>query len=229
MTHTVRAHTFEGPLDLLLELVERGQFEVTDLSISQITAEYLDRVKDLGTSDGEAMGEFLQLGSRLLYIKSLALLPSTDGNDQLAELAQLNTELAEYRRFQLAARELGRRGRHPSWQRGVPTRLPVEDLPLPQFSLGALTEALQRAIARAEPSLTTETIRDHISQQEIGHKLKLQLQKHNCSLDELLVGISDRIEIIVTFLALLELLRDGSVMAHQTSQFEPILLVARHV
>src|SRR6266576_329653 len=109
MTHTVAVGEFEGPLGVLLELVERNRLEVTAISVSQITEDYLDRIKQLGDRPPEELADFLQLGARLLYIKSLALLPADSAAEQGEELTQLSLELEEYRRIQLAARELARR------------------------------------------------------------------------------------------------------------------------
>jgi segregation and condensation protein A len=73
LSHTVTIGEFEGPLGLLLELVEKGNMEVTAISVATITTQYLDRLGRLQDQSPEHLSEFLQLGARLLYIKSLAL------------------------------------------------------------------------------------------------------------------------------------------------------------
>src|SRR4051812_21815619 len=106
MSHTVAVGEFEGPLGVLLELVERNKLEVSAISVGQITTEYLAYVRTLEAASAEDLSEFLQLGARLLYVKSLALLPQETSDQQATELKQLSLELAEYRRFQSAARLL---------------------------------------------------------------------------------------------------------------------------
>jgi segregation and condensation protein A len=226
MTHTVAVEQFEGPLGILLDLVEKGRLEVTSISVAHITADYLERIKQLGDRSPEELAEFVQLGARLLYIKSLALLPQSSETEQGEELRQLNMELAEYRRMQAAARELARRTSARSFQRTATERLAASDLPLPSLELTELSAAFTRALKRMEPAPARGVIKSHVSIETVTANLKRRLKDGRFDLQELLDACRDRYEVIVTFLALLEMVRDDAVRVVQGSQFEPIMVEA---
>ncbi len=228
MSHTVATAEFEGPLALLLELVERQKLEVTDISIAAITTGYLQHVRTLDSQSPEQLSEFLQLGARLLYVKSLALLPKEAGQEQAEELHQLNLELEEYRRYQQAARELGRLSSRSSWQRQAVSRLEPHELPLPDISLARLAEAFQIAIRRAEPTRPQGILRAHISQESIMKSLRRRLSHGAFELHALLDGAKDRLEIVVTFLAVLELIKLAELRVVQSGQFGAITMEPAH-
>jgi segregation and condensation protein A len=229
MTHTVAVGEFEGPLGILLELVERGKLEVSSISVAQITAQYLERIKSMEHRSPEDLTEFAQLGARLLYIKSLALLPQESAHEQSDELRLLNLELAEYQRMQEAARELSLRAANPSFARQVTERLDPADLPLPQIALPDLGAAFANAMARLEPVRPTGSIRPHLSLEAVVSRLQHRLQTGGSfELQSLLDSIHDRLEVIVTFLALLELIRSGSANVIQANQFAPIRVEEAH-
>jgi len=146
MSHTVAVGEFKGPLGVLLELIERRQLEVSQVSVGTITSEYLEKVRGLEAVSAEDLSEFLQLGARLLYIKSLSLLPQTDSDEQARELEQLSLELAEYRRFQSAAKLLAARSSSRTWQRPSAPRLMLHELPLPTLGLDQPRRSLHPGI-----------------------------------------------------------------------------------
>ena len=223
-SHTVTTAEFEGPLALLLELVERQKLEVTEISIAAITAGYLQHVRTLSAQSPEQLSEFLQLGARLLYVKSLALLPREAGQNQTEELHQLNLELEEYRRYQQAARELGRLSGRSSWQRQAVSRLEPHELPLPDISLTRLAEAFQMALRRSEPTRPQSILRAHISQDGVMKALRRRLAKGSIELQTILDNAKDRLEIVVTFLAVLELIKLAELRVIQSGQFGAITM-----
>lgn len=220
---------FEGPLGVLLELVERNQLPVTHISVATITAQYLAQVEKLrGEQSPETLSEFIQLGARLLYIKSLALLPRESATEQEDELRQLNLELEEYKRFQQVARQLGRQAEQGSWQRPVMEQLESHELPLPPVSLAQLTAAFQRALRQSEPAKPARMLTAHLSQETVMKTLRDRLQQESIELQHVLDNARSRLEIIVTFLAVLELARSGELRVTQMGQFAPVLLEAVH-
>jgi len=221
MTHTVAVGEFEGPLGILLDLVERRQFEVTSISVADITTGYLESIRSLKARSAEELSEFLALGARLLYIKSLALLPTTNPAEQTEELRTLNLELDEYKRIRQAARTLGLRAANRSWVRPVAPQLELHELPLPDLELSALTQAFARAL-RAAPveapsGIIHVTISQHMVQTRLRHRLAAGFE-----LAEVLRECANRLEIVVTFLALLELVREGAASVGQADQFGDI-------
>ena len=229
-TSSIVIDQFEGPLALLLELVERNQMPVENIAVATITRQYLEQTSQLEGLSPEALGEFLQLGSRLTYIKSLALLPATHSapdDEQTDELQQLSRELAEYQRYQAAARTLAAHAARPRWPRPVGVKLASDELPLPQLALSDLAAAFAATLRRLEPARPTRSLAPQLSQAEVVTKLKLRLAKGAFELGDLLAGLRDRLEVVVTFSALLELIRSGAGRVTQIAQFEPIMVEAR--
>jgi segregation and condensation protein A len=220
MTHTVAVGEFEGPLGVLLELVERNKLEVSAISVGRITSEYLKYVRTLKVS-AEDLSEFLQLGARLLYIKSLALLPRESADEQATELHQLSLELAEYRRFQAAAKTLAGRAPARTWTKPASPRLSPEELPLPDLKLDQLAEAFTRALKLVPPAAPVGVIKQHLSLERATKNLRTLLP-NGFELHTVLERCRDRLEIVVTFLAILELVRSGAAQVVQAGQFEPI-------
>jgi len=227
MMHSVSAPAFEGPLGLLLELAEKGKVELTAISVSDITADYLARVNAMADLQPEELSDFLRLGSRLLYIKSLALLPR-ESKHQGEELEQLTLELAEYRRYQQAARKLSGMLGNSTWERNAVVKLPNGDMPLPKLELNVLQEAFTRALKRAEPLRGSGTIEHGISQESVMKNLKARLKSGSFELTAILDAATDRFAIILTFMALLEMLKSGEATVVQASQFGPIKIEAAH-
>ncbi len=227
MSHTVAVGEFEGPLGVLLDLVERGNLEVSQVSVGQITADYLEHIGGLSGVSAEELSDFLQLGARLLYIKSLALLPQSGSEDEQArELAQLNLELTEYRRFQAAAKELAARGAARTFGRPAPPRrIAASAAPPPGVSLDRLAEAFVRALKFAPPAAPSGVIKHHLGLETVLGGLRERLPA-GFELHTVIERCRDRLEIVVTFLAVLELVRSGEARATQTGQFEAIRIEA---
>lgn len=212
-------------MGILLDLVERRQLEVTSISVAEITTGYLERIHSLESRSPEDLSEFLALGARLLYIKSLALLPLSDPDEQTEQLRVLNLELDEYKRIQQAARTLAARTGQRSWVRPVALRLEPHELPLPDLDLSALTEAFARALKAAPAETPPGIIRVTLSQQMVQTRLRHRLA-NGFELTDLLRQCANRLEIVVTFLALLELVREGAAIVGQADQFGAVQVIA---
>ena len=229
MTPTVTVPNFEGPLGLLLELVENGKLEVTAIAVGTITRQYLDRVSGMSELGRDDLAQFLELGARLVYIKSLALLPDAENDEvPLAELRELNQELAEYRRFQSATQHL--RTRLASGQRSYPRtavpKLSGAELPQPEINLVQLGVLFNAALERTKPAPTMTLRTHHYDQAEIAQRLIDRAKKKPVGLSSVIEACSDRLEIIVTFLAVLELVRRGSAEVGQSHHLGDMTLVA---
>ena len=229
MTPTITVPNFEGPLGLLLELIEQGELEVTAISVAAVTRQYLDRVATLTDLNRDDLAQFLELGTRLVFIKSSALLPESEADETTpaAELRQLNRELAEYRQFQLATQHLRARlaRGHRSYERRETPLLPLHDLPAPELDLVQLGRLFAAALERTAPAPATIIAREHYNQAEIGETLWRRAGDCELVLSEIIADCRDRVEIIVTFLAVLELIRDGRVAVRQAAAFDELHLV----
>lgn len=219
MSFAVAVGEFEGPLGLLLELVEKNQLEVTAISIGRITSDYLGRVRAKDSSTPEDLSDFISLGARLLYIKSLALLPGDTPVEQSQELRQLKRELETYKAFQQAAKQLAestgstrpRRAARRAATPTIPNNLKLEDL------AQAFTAALKLV-----PAMPTRTLQaPHVTLEAASKKLRTKLSQP-FNLQQAIDECANRLEIVVLFLALLELIRAGTAKVVQAGQFGAI-------
>lgn len=226
MPYTVSALSFQGPLGLLIELAEKGRLELADISVGTITADYLLKVKNLGVKEPDELSDFLRLGSRLAYIKSAMLLPQSTTLEPQRELALLNDEMAEYRRFQQAARTLAARlGSESSWSRDHKPLLSPEDLALPPLNVDLLQKAFTAALRKIPAAIAVHAELPELSQAKVQENLTGRLGHGPFALDEVLVDAPDRFHVIVIFLALLELIRAGAAGVVQAGQYAPIMIV----
>lgn len=230
---TVRLPIFEGPLDLLLHLIKRNEVQVTDIPISAITDQYLALMEELPELNLDGAGEYLVMAATLQYIKSRMLLPAAEDEEGTEEdpRAELVQQLLEYQRFREAAVGLGER---PLLARDVfvrtgepaPEADGSEEGPLVRdASLGDLLDALRVVLGRIALPKVHEVDREPISMQGcveriLGHFI-LGDRVEFASLFE---ADADRPTVIVTFLALLELIRLRVVRARQPERFGAIVL-----
>jgi len=216
-------------LGLLLELVEQGELQVTAISVGAVTRQYLDRVATLTDLSRADLAQFLELGTRLVFIKSAALLPDSENDESTPtnELRQLNRELAEYRQFQLASQQL--RARLASGQQSYARRdtpmLPLDDLPAPDLDLIQLGQLFAAALERTAPAPAAIIEREHYDQGKITERLWRRTEPGALTLSEVIADCHDRVEIIVTFLAVLELVRDGRLAVRQAGTCDDLHLV----
>lgn len=234
-SYQVALPVFEGPLDLLLHLIEREELDITQVSLAQITNQYLEYLGHLSERDPDNLADFLVVAAKLLLIKSRVLLPQPpsslrpDDEDVGQDLIQ---QLIEYKRFKEAAywlRELDERGMH-SYIRmaGVPTMDRVVDLG--EVTLDDLLAVVRDvlAIKPPEPSVNGAVAPITIT---IADQMDLIEQKTRrgrpASFRRLLERATSRTEIIVTLLALLEMVKQLRVTMRQDRQFGDIQILSR--
>jgi len=211
---------FEGPLDLLLHLVQEHQVDVLDIPIARITEAYLQALKVMQELDIDVAGEFLQMAAQLMLVKSKLLLPRTEvaedadpAEEQGDPRAELVRRLLEYQKYRAAAEELGRHDildRDVFTRRARAARIPQPDGPegLAEVSVFKLIEALDRAIANAKPETRHEVEGDRLSITDaISRVAEVLRLRRRVSFVELLVGAGSggRAGIISAFLAVLEM------------------------
>ena len=232
----VRTPVFEGPLDLLLHLIERDDLDITAVSLVQVTEEYLAALRSAETIDLRALAEFVAVGARLLLLKSRALLPRTP--DQVSEdeleadaIAQdLTAQLEEYRAFKSAAsylRQLDEAG-HRSFVRIAPP--PNDWLPtgLERVTLNALVRSLTKAMERLPAAPEPERLpRPPVTVAERRQAILSAIRERGqIDFASLVADCRSRLEAVVTFMALLDLLKSEDVLAEQDISFGEIVLRA---
>jgi len=234
-TVTVRLARFEGPLDLLLHLIKRDEIDIYDIPISHITQQYLAYIELMQSLDLEIAGEFLVMAATLMRIKAKMLLPlpavgaeEEDEGDPREELVQ---RLVEYRQFKEAAGTLQSREkeRRMLFERGmVPSEEDAGPLPLAPATLFDLLDALNRVMSRIpEPSVYEVRAETWSVEDKLSLIATAVAERGSVSFTELLMRCRARSEMVVTFVALLELVKLGHIGVVQAEAFGDILLVAR--
>jgi segregation and condensation protein A len=224
VSYQVKINIFEGPLDLLLHLIQKNDLDIYDIPISDITAEYLgylDILKDLNLN---VAGDFLVMASTLMQIKARTLLPvdptaEGEGPDPRAELVQ---KLLEYQKVKEAAKFLGSalEGQRDVFYRGAPL-FGAEDQVL-EIGLSKLLEAFKGVLETADTSVRDILVEEIPVEVRIREILDVLESREFISFRELFPAGSPRVTLVVTFLALLELIRLKQVRVAQTANFEDI-------
>jgi segregation and condensation protein A len=221
---------FEGPLDLLLHLIHKNELDITNIPVALITDQYLEYLKLMKVLNLDIAGEYLLMASTLLYIKSKMLLPSSseeeeeEGEDPRAELIR---RLLEYQKYKEAAFELEKR---PMLDRDVflrSTPMEVEDAgeeERVEVSLFELIEAFRKILERVKAEEFHEVVLDRLSVEEKAQEILslLQREKRSMAFHLLFPEQASRRVIIITFLAILELVKMKLVRIFQLAPFETI-------
>jgi segregation and condensation protein A len=234
MSYQIKLEIFEGPMDLLLHLIKKHELNVYDIPIALITQQYLEYLDIMKSLDMEIAGEFLVMASTLTHIKSKMLLPPPENpeteDDGIDPRAELIRRLLEYKSFKEAANSL--EDKEETWSR-VYTRLgdtspelPADDDPLLfDFHLFDLLSALKDVIARVPDTkfeITTETVSITEKISQILARLEVV---DSILFADLFEGSTSKMQVIGTFLALLELIKTRVVKAFQIEQFGAIRIM----
>jgi segregation and condensation protein A len=226
-----RLPIYEGPLDLLLHLIKRAELDPHDVTASVITEQYLAYLELLESLNLDVAGEYLVMAATLMLIKSFSLLPHP-GVDDLEEAEELKRDLVErlleYQRYREAGEKLSERallGRDVFATRGE--RLSEEESTAPGYSVSLfdLVEAMAAVLKRlSDTSPRSITLRDIPVAQCIPRILAALERDGIIEFVALFEDLYDRPLVIATFMALLELIRQGRVRARQERRFGPIML-----
>lgn len=229
----VRFEGFCGPLDLLLSLVRRHEKPIEEVPLARITAEYLETLQFLQEIDLEPAGEFLELAATLLRVKARALLPrpelAEDPELAAAEEAALLQRLVEHQVVRLAAQRLQHRERQAAavWFRGEPTPAGVqaEETEVVEADLFALVAAFRSVLASLEEPEPLALSREEYPVETCIEELRGHLATGRpVPFGELFPLGTPRAKLVSTFLALLELIRNGEARAYQDGPVGSILV-----
>jgi segregation and condensation protein A len=229
VTTRVQLEIFEGPLDLLLHLIKKNEVSITDIPIATITEQYLATLEVMQTFNLDVAGEFLVMAATLIHIKSRMLLPMADDEDDEEEgtdpREELVRRLLEYQRFKDAADQLERR---ELLTRDVFVRsvAPAEEIPATGFrdvSVFELLTALKRVLDRLPKDAVHEVMLEKITVREKMTLLLDQLRTQRKILFEsLFAEVTTRMDVVVTFLAMLELVKVRAIRIFQEEATGPI-------
>ncbi|MEY2538744.1 MAG: segregation and condensation protein [Verrucomicrobiota bacterium] len=225
--YKVKLDVFEGPLDLLLFLIKRDEIDIYDISLERITRQYLEYLQAFKELNIDLAGEFVVMAANLIYLKSRSLLPvdqqtpeeDADEDDPRWDLIR---QLIEYKKFKEAAAELHQRAveQERIFARPGAVDLDVAAAPLRLADVGIfqLINAFQNVIKRVE---AREDLREMFDEQfTVSDKIEVILRRVaggvRLRFSDLFASIVSRVEMVVTFLALLELIRLRQIRASQS-------------
>lgn len=224
---------FEGPLDLLLYLIEREELDITAVSLVQVTGQYLTYLRSGEQIDAAALAEFIAIGAKLIYLKSKALLPKPVFDDEEEEDLgdDLVQRLREYKRFKEVAGLL--RDIEEEGLRAYPRMAPPTGVPLPTglngVTLDLLLQLLQQALDRhtvEEPEQGVVERQEVSVEEKVAQLSDMLTRRRKVSFRKFISSCRTRTEVIVSFLAVLELIKSLRLRAEQDDVFGDINLLA---
>jgi segregation and condensation protein A len=231
--YKVKLEIFEGPLDLLLYLIKQDEIDIHEISLERITRQYLEYLQAFKELNIDLAGEFIVMAANLIYLKSRSLLPvdqqppdeDAPEDDPRWDLIR---QLIEYKKFKEAAGQLQKLAleQERTFARagtGLEAAF-LAPLPLGEVGIFQLINALQTVIKRAEAREDLQEIfGEHFT---VSEKIESILQRVSGGMalkfSELFAEVASRVEIVVTFLALLELIRLKQVRVTQVNPFDEI-------
>jgi segregation and condensation protein A len=225
---------FEGPLDLLLHLIQSHELDILDLPIAFITEKYLEYLSLMRELALDVVSEYLVMAATLAHIKSKMLLPAPpEGQDDDAQedeadpREELVRRLLEYQKYKAAAEELAGRGLagRDVFTRGAPAEEAKGDAPLGGMTLFQLLDAFNRVLKRANADFSREITAERITiQDRIQEILDLLQERRRVVFEELFEGYLTTYDLVVTFLAMLEMGKQNLLRLFQTEPCAPIYL-----
>lgn len=239
MTYRIQLEVFEGPLELLFHLLEKEEIDIRDISLSRITEQYLAYLLAYQELDLETAGEFLLMIATLLLLKARTLLPGQEeSGEEVSEIddgKELIQRLTEYRRFRQAAQALeesadGRRLVFPRPRSQLPEAgPPVYTNPIGNVTVEQLASAFRAAMASWQERQKIHRIKPRpiTLHEKIDHVFSILQRQQRITFHHLFRQDNSREEIVLTLLAVLEIVRQGKAMLQQVNAFGPIEISCR--
>lgn len=224
---------FEGPLDILLRLIERNQMEITDISLVQVTDQFLAHIEQMAETNSNTIAEFTMVGTRLILLKSRSLLPRPPllEEDEEADPDDLVQQLQAYKRLKGVAHQLGQRRDAGFVSFGPPATGPVarhrETTPpkLTHYEATVLIRSLKRRLSTIPQAVQTIRQRRIVSIREMIQRVSdLATRAGSFRFTSVTEGYTTRTEVATAFLAVLVLIRGRSLDASQDGLFTEIQL-----
>jgi len=234
----VALSNFEGPLDLLLHLIKEHQLDIFDIPIALVAEKYIEHLDRMREINLEIAGEFLVMAATLVHIKSRLLLPAPQAQGDLEPQEQgdpradLVRRLLEYQKYKEAGEMLLQRDilARDVFARRVaasPLPAPADDLGLVEIDVFRLIQALDAVLKRLGPELRHEVVRDRLSISDAIHQLLDRFQLNGSArFMSLFEGFTSRSQVVVTFLAILEMCRLRLIRISQQADDGELLVTA---
>lgn len=231
--------SFEGPLDLLLHLCQKHELDILEIPIGFVTEKYLEYLAVMQLMQLDVASEYLVMAATLAHIKSKSLLPAPppgqedDTTDEEEEDPReaLIRRLLDYQRYKQAAQDLAARGieGRDVFLRGITIEEAVPDgqAPLAAISVFAMVEAFQRVLDRSKVKLSLDLVAERVNLNDRIHELVDVLRtRTRVTFEELFDGLSTKFDLVITFLALLEMTRLRMTRLFQTEPMSALYVEA---
>jgi segregation and condensation protein A len=221
--YRVNLEVFEGPLDLLIHLIKKNDLDIYDIPVAFVLEEYMRYIDTLRDLDIDLAGDFLLMAAELAHIKSKLLLPEEEGDSEMLEedpRSDLVRRLLEYQRYKEASHEFVERAMlgRDVFKQPSPERIEVDQSGPVQGDVYELVEAFSKILKRVPEQEIHDVAVDRISVNDRIYQVVGRIKNNTTvSLDDLLVGSVMRYDIVITFIALLEMCRLKMVRVYQTS------------
>ncbi|HMN23775.1 MAG: segregation/condensation protein A [Ignavibacteriaceae bacterium] len=232
--YKIKLDQFEGPLDLLLFFIKRDELNISDIPISRITGEFLEYVNLIKLMDLEVAGDFILMASTLMHIKVRMLLPREidERGEEIDPRADLIKALLEYKKYKEVAEDLTY---FESSQRKISFRgdfsedsmesPPEFEILLKNISIFDLAKAFKKAIEGIKPQAVHEIKKINVSiDEQIQYILSRVLEKGEIHFLSLVHGMKEKIRIVITFVALLELTKMEKIGIKESSEFNDFVI-----
>lgn len=233
--YKIKLDQFEGPLDLLLFFIKRDELDIYDIPISRITKEFLEYVNLIKMLDLEVAGDFILMASTLMHIKVRMLLPREvdEKGEEIDPRAELIQALLEYKRYKEMSeefsfletnqRKINFRGNFSSDEKEAP---PEYEILLKNVTIFDLAKAFKKAIEGIKPPVVHEIKKINVTIDEQIQLILSLLEKENeIHFLSLVHGMQEKIRIVVSFIALLELAKMGKIGIKESEKFNDFVLV----
>lgn len=235
MSFTIKTQTFEGPLDLLLDLIERKKLFINDVSLAKVTDDFIEHIKMMGSINMSESAHFILIASTLLLIKSKSLLPSLLlTNEEQVDIHNLELRLKIYKKIKEASQNVGKLfGQNIIF--GQSQIRPIEPIfhPEPDFNVIKAQKILEELLNRLPKKENTPKvlIKKVISLEDMINTLTNRITSHlKLSFKEFTKEHKgNRVNVIVSFLAMLELVKQGMVHVSQDRNFDDIHMETREI
>ena len=230
--YTFKTEKFEGPLDILLKLIEDKKLEITEISLAQVAGQFLEYLENCQSISPAVLADFLVIASRLILIKSRALLPTLEITDDEEEnIEDLKRQLQEYKKFKELAKSLNRMAKKKYISYSRPAYFSFQSVFYPPRNVGKkdIYKSFSRFLSKLpEPEkIAEQVIREVVSLEDKIKQIKEGLKERaEFAFEKMLNKNNSNEETIVSFLAVLELVRQQIVDVQQDKIFQEIILKA---
>lgn len=223
--HQINLEQFQGPLDLLLQLIEKNKLQITEISLAKVTDQYLEYINNSENLAAEEVADFLLIASKLIYLKSKHLLP--DFSIEEDDAIDLEQQLKIYRQYYEASKVMNKMfldDKNRSYIRSTPYKIDLsgEFIPPKNLSIESMIRAFENALARIERVVNLPKVvmaRAMSIREKIGQIQDILRSAKNISFKNLLNDRKNKTEIVVSFLAMLELVKQREIIVVQESMF----------